>query len=345
MKERLALALWLLMRSAWSGPRYGPCALPNLFGEGILFLQIDDKRALDSHSLQERFFSWLTDRGGTVTRVTSVDEIAAATSPRFLAVSYEWFAQASRGYFVRVLQVRRIARQRSLKIVTCAPDTILWNLNLGYGLLAASTGGVVALTQNTADEAHRYGIPNAVSPVFFTWPRSHQELWTPESGWVNRGPLAVLAGTGGLSRRRALEPLEDEFVHSGWTVSWSRGNQSYEDYVRLMASARAIVTTSLVQEEFRWRVLRSWEPRTTVTGRVWEGFKVGAIVVTHECRVLDELGFRIGTHYISLDEFSDAPECLFGLSSADQAAIAKNGQDAFLKVLASEEEVFRDIGA
>lgn len=224
------------------------------------------------------------------------------------------------------------------KALLCyAPDTVFYTLNIGYGLAVTQNGGCILVLQNTPQEAHRYGLPYVTRPTFWTWPRAHLQGWSPvQPAWDQRAPIAVLAGTGEQKRLAVMRELSGVLTESGWTVEWSDGTRSLQEYVSLIQHAQLTATTSLTQEAFSVRRLSRWESRTSVTGRVWEGFAAGTCVVTNRASVLDQLGFSPGVHYLDLDRIFQQRDYLQGLSRAEIGAIAYGGQMHFHYLLGSK---------
>jgi hypothetical protein len=71
---------------------------------------------------------------------------------------------------------------------------------------------------------------------------------------------------------------------------------------------------------------------TTTTGRVWEAFLTGTVLVANETKVLRKLGFVPGIHYISLEQLNDSNKTVTDWLDEDLEAIAQMGQKQFRKL-------------
>lgn len=330
LKNEFALQLWLHKRRKWSRPEFGPVDVPKLRGKSVLILEQPGE-----YDLQDRFRSWLNDNGAKTMVISSIEEIEGSSSNAdLLGVTYDWLLLSSKHYLVNLFRLRTAIKRTALPVICYAPDTIFYTLNLGYGMAVTQNGGCILMLQNTAEEAHRYGLPRVTHPTFWTWPKHHFQLWSAAPlAYEQRAPVAVLAGTGEPRRIAIMHELSGVLGRSGWTVEWSDGSRTLENHISLVQSAQLIATTSLTQEPFLMSRLSRWESRTSVTGRVWEGFAARTCVITNQASALDQLGFIPGEHYLDLDRVLLEDNYFQNLSPVDLSAIAYHGHTHFHHLL------------
>ena len=331
LRNEIDLQLWMHKRRKWSDAAFAPVAIPDLTDKAVQLLGPPS----GGGDLQEKFASWLRDMGAAPTTIVSTEQIGnSGQHVDFLAISYEWFHQRN-AYYRDLLRLRSRIQRSKLPVLCCAPDTVLNSFNLAYGMSVTQNGGLILLLQNTAREGHTCGLPFVTQPTFWTWPTSELEQW--RAGTIEkkqREPYAFLAGTGGGSERRVyMRALEENFRRVGWKVFYSDGSLNKSAYISKVGNAECMATTSVVQDVFRRRRLSRWEPSTTVTGRVWEGFAAGTAVITNQATVLDELGFLPGVHYLDIDDVTADPHYFEGVSHLFLEEVGQQGQERFFHLI------------
>ncbi len=349
-KYTISLTLFLMLRQIWQRRRFGPKDVVALSGCRILLLDCESTESapevvrslspgyvdIPAMTLSRLFERWLVERAATVVRMPTTQVSSSQLEPYdVIAVTYEWFvfqtSQHGQGGYVRnVLKLRRAIHRSGKAPLLVAPDTYLWSLNLGYGLISSVGNGHVFVLQNTAEEAQKLGIPDAVDGIFWTWPDQRLERWHPPLDWTLKDSGAIVPGTGESRRLQIAKLAREIFEEHGWTVH-SSGGLKWDEYISQVKRAKILLTTSYVPIGALSSALERWRPDGNTTGRVWDGFAASCLVVTNATSGLINLGFLPGLHFWELDEFLSQPDSLLGLPDEKMREIALRGRAQFLK--------------
>lgn len=350
IKYVLVLLLFLTFRTRWQQSRFGPSEGICLDGAKVIFLEwpIDesDREAMltlspgftdqSAMTLSALFRQWLVERGASVRSLSSSSiDVEQLVGNHILAVSYEWFVyqtgrQESGGYVKNVMALARAVKRAGIRPLLVAPDTYLWALNLGYGLISSAGKGPVLVLQNTASEAQKLGIPNAIESVYWNWPDHRVAMWAPRVEWSIRRNRAVLPATGEPKRLDVAAKSAKVFVEHGWDCEDS-GGRPWSEYVSLVRESKILLTTSYIPDGALSSTLEMWRPDGTVTGRVWDGFASGCLVITNTTSAIVHLGFFPGVHFWDLDRFLNSPKGLLDRHDTELQGIAERGHQLFLE--------------
>ena len=350
LKYIVSLAFFLVLRQIWQQKRFGPKSEVALKGRSILLLDCESMETapdvvrslspgyvdVPAMTLSSLFERWLVERGASVVRIPTTEVLASQlTTYDLVAVTYEWFvfqtSQHSQGGYIRhVLKLRSAIRRSGKSPLLVAPDTYLWSLNLGYGLISSAGDGRIFVLQNTANEAHGLGIPDAVDKIFWTWPDERLERWNPPLDWSMKLNTGIIPGTGEVRRLQIAARAREILEVRGWTVH-SSGGLKWRDYISQVKHAKILLTTSYIPIGALSSALERWRPDGNTTGRVWDGFAASCLVVTNATSGLLNLGFIAGIHYWDLDDFLASPDELMSLPDEKMMDIALKGRTQFLK--------------
>jgi hypothetical protein len=131
--------------------------------------------------------------------------------------------------------------------------------------------------------------------------------------------------------------------NNSYDLLLSNGNFERQDYINLLGTVKFYASTNFVQEVFhigskRYRKKMS---DTTTTGRTWNAFAAGMVLITNETDNLKELGFVPNVHYLDLIKIIDSQN--FQLPQDDElSVIARNGRNHY-KSLMERGFDYRDI--
>lgn len=254
---------------------------------------------------------WLGETIGfkQVRLADSLEHIPEDESPDTVLVTHDWLLENYQHPIRSALRLfRHLSRLRSPVFVILADGFWLRVTALG-SLLVALAGGSQILLQDTVASHSKFGTLRTSGPHFWTWPPSHLRAWESGRTWAERSKRALIAGTGGGAyRRRVGEEIEPRLV--GWSYQTTRTSfgLSWESYIQLNKESRIIVTTCKMHPDYFRGPLyyRRRIPILTATGRVWEAFASGNLLITDRNPVLEELGFKAGEHYLPLPDDVEA---------------------------------------
>lgn len=296
-------------------------------------------RLYNGPDLNEVFQEWVQQEfSGEIQVVTGDLSGAVANSERAIAVTWisgtppqaAWFS-----YFWRILRSAWKMRRRGLRVISVLPDSYIAEAALTASAISSLTGGWTFFLQSTAREASDYGYPYPVAPVFWTWPQARVEKYLPIQPWIERrNTCLVPSGSEPTSRReREMLSLETALKHSGVETIRTDGSLTKSEYQGLMRNSKFCATTNWVQEGFisNWRPYARKMPPTTTTGRVWEAFAAGCVLITNPTEVITEMGFKVDEHYLDLDIVISGRNRISDLSAEQLADIALRGHQLFLK--------------
>jgi hypothetical protein len=269
--------------------------------------------------------------------VDSLSKVEDVVPETVLVLTYDWLISGplNSGFKIEIFKLAFIARARKIKIWVMLGDSFDQRHLIPSSFLVAICGGATILMGNTCVEAEKFGLIFPSSPQ--VWIHSDANLLEFRSGkpFHERQRLAVLAGSG-ESRRLNLMNLYSNFLESsGWKIISTNHSLAWSDYVALIKSSQMTITTCFLQQAHITGSTNNKNrlPLNTVTGRVWEGFASGSVVVTNINSVFEALGFVPGKHYLALKEFPSEIHELTFHTSRELEDIAKLGQSHFFNLL------------
>ena len=289
-----------------------------------------------SADLTQRLEQWLRQKMivEKLSYQDTLENILWARGTILVVPNYDWLVRMPRrGRLRRVFREAFLARKLNASVLAAPVDLWSLRLNLQASILIGLAGGWTLICQNSVQQAKEFLLPNPVAAPW-NWPRAEARKWTPVTSWESRQSLALLAASGDPIRQTYFEPLRVDLVSSGFEVRETQKNLPWEEYVSLVQSARIVVTTCWIQPIFQVGPdrFRNLIADGHVTMRVWEGFAVGATVMTPEVVALKELGFLPGVHFVALP--SDADWESWKVPPEDAlASIARAGHHRFLELV------------
>ena len=222
-------------------------------------------------------------------------------------------------HFWRILSLMKTVRRLSLPALIFLPDTCDPEVALITDLLTKKQGGATVFLQSTEEEARKFGYRN---------PRANR---------------MVLASSFTDSSRRSLMTSSYQQVQQrfpNWSAKYD-GGLSRRAYSQLMSQSKICVTTNTLPPTFvlPFKFYREKLPAFHTTGRVWEAFAFGCLLVCQQTKNLEELGFLPGIHFVELGPPGD-PLCnVKVLTDAEMEKIARNGQERFRSSAKKEPKI------
>lgn len=305
----------------------------DLFGCSITVIT-DQKAHVRGANLQNQLVTWLTEAGAEVTTVNfSMHKQSVPRQSDGIAIAYEVYKQFKSRKAIRHWSKTLLAGD--LGILVPLPDTFDPRLNLLATELMRDRPGALLMLQNTAEECGAFGLSRVTQPTPWTWPRSSFQPWSEGLPWNQRPRHAIVAGSGGSQRMRRLAPIEAMLSTANYSVGRTDYSLSWPEYVSQVRNCRIVATTNLTQEIYSKSILLSKRiSPTTITGRSWEAFAAGALLIANEAGALTELGFFPEQHYLPI---SSLTETTFVGAGNDRALmrIAEAGQEQFFNFVSS----------
>lgn len=284
---------------------------------------------------------WLEETLGfqKVQSLTPLEYWQSTSSPDITVVSYDWLVQNIETPVKSAFRLAKHLRKVGSPAFVILPDGFWLRLTAFGSLIVALSGGSQIVLQDAVSSHKKFGTVRPTGPHFWTWPRSHVNAWHSNKPWGEREQLALVPSRGGGTYRHEVTPrIVAKLQGAGYeTVSTGKG-LDWDSYIDLNKRSRIVVTTCQLQSEYLIgpRSYRAKLPTHLITGRVWEAFASGNLLVTDISDELAALGFAAGEHYWPLPNGGPAEWDSWRLPaefSADE--IAANGRLRFLEITES----------
>lgn len=257
--------------------------------------------------------------------------------------SYDFLLDTLQQGFWGVLRAIRLARwvgRRGLQLHLVVPDTFWVRLNYLVEIIHLYAAGSKIVLQNSRQEAEKYGLHNVCSPLFWNFPLGVIEEWAIGRQWrERRNHFLVASWASHNTRKTILEPFVEKLKSEAHEVRFSDHSLTWENYIREAADVRYVVTTCALQDSFKIgpRYYKNLLPDSAITGRVWEAFAAGALLICDGSNFLTQLGFIAGEHFLNLPVEADDR----WLPSPDSCEkIAERGHLRFMELISSESKSF-----
>ena len=284
--------------------------------------------------------NWLSDlHPNSLIKVIDEGKVKNNENAEIIFITYDWLL-----YFVRnnnlisaiirstILSFRL---KNSYKFIYIAiPDTYYLPINIVSQLLLLNNNGIMLLMQNLVEEANKYGLIKTSNKYIWTWPKKRQHEWNKLINWDNKKNQIIIASTGGCNKRKHYaSQLSKIFKSVGFDIIESNLKYNWNDYIHLINISKIIFTTCWLQDGFKVgpNYYRTNLSEYTITGRVWEGFYSGSLVITNNNPILNYYGFYPNTHFLDLEKLQMIN--LMNLSDVSMSTIAKNAQENFISLL------------
>jgi hypothetical protein len=240
-------------------------------------------------------------------------------------------------YYLKVLILSFKLRRKNIPVIVFLCDTYYADAATIAVTLTSLTGGVSIFLQNSRREISNFGYSSFVWPAFWV-PIVSRILNAPNSEipWKDRKNVCMLASGLSATARRIdlMNQLGIYMRRNNYDLLLSNGNFEIQDYIDLLGTVKFYASTNFVQEVFhigskRYRKKMS---NTTTTGRTWNAFAAGMVLISNETDNLKELGFIPSVHYLDLMKI--VGDQTFRLPEDDElSTIARNGRDHYINLM------------
>lgn len=240
-------------------------------------------------------------------------------------------------YYLKILIISIKLRRRKIPVIVFLCDTYYPDAATVAVTLTSLTGGVSIFLQNSRREIRNFGYSSFIWPAFWV-PIVSNILDAPNSQipWKERKNICMLASGLSATPRRIdlMNNLGNYMRNNSYDLLLSNGNFERQDYINLLGTVKFYASTNFVQEVFhigskRYRKKMS---DTTTTGRTWNAFAAGMVLITNETDNLKELGFVPNVHYLDLIKIIDSQN--FQLPHDDELSIiARNGRNHYKSLM------------
>lgn len=278
--------------------------------------------------------AWLSETVGVkkTSSATQVPDFARGEEPDVVVVTYDWLVenQGTRS----AARVAFQARGLGVPVFVVLPDGFWLRLTSNSSLMVAIAGGSQIILQDTQSSHEKFGTVKPSAPHFWTWPPCDAHAWQASTPWPSRAKTALLAGTGGGEyRQEVMAAMAKSLGRSGFATKSTTNALSWEEYVDLYKSAQVVVTTCRIHPTYLRgpKFYQRRIPAFAVTGRVWEAFASGNVLVTDDNPILLDLGFLAGTHFVPLPTEIREWDQWKPPAEAKLASIAEAGHELFLE--------------
>lgn len=327
---------------------------PNLESGEEIILLVSDNYSISPYEVQgadltKTAKNWIEDLFELQTTRISTFYIARSKKRSVLLITYDWLSSFvdSKNILQVIFGALRVAiilKKNYKHTWVVLPDSYYLKVNLLVKILEIVSSNLsIFVLQNTRRELMSYGFKNIISPAFWTWPKNQQETWATNDEWHQRDRKVLIAASGGCKKRllfgkkyiAIFQKQKYKIIETNFSLSWN-------DYVKEVKSARYIFTTCYLQEAYitNSEAYNSRISKYTVTGRALEALYAGAVLLTNNNKILNEMGFFPNVHFIDIDELELANiqqshiENLFNENTASK--IARNGKKQFEYLLSNK---------
>ena len=296
-------------------------------------------RNLIGPNLTDGVVDWVNRKfhPANLTIVDSLSKVEVVVPETVLVITYDWLISGplNSGFKIEIFKIAFSARARNIKIWVMLSDAFDQRHLIPASLLVAMCGGATIVATNTVEEAEKFGLIFPSGP--HVWVYSDANVLEFKNGipFQQRPRLVVLAGSGEIRRLNLMILYANFLDSSGWKFVSTTQSLPWSEYMSVIKNSQITVTTCWLQQAHITGSTnnRNRLPKSTITGRVWEGFASGSVVVTNSNSVFDALGFVPGKHYLELKELPSEIHEVFLHTSKELETIAKLGQDAFFNLL------------
>lgn len=357
---------WAYLSSVWNGTLWNEVLSYQLWGtlslalriaavfrrnhhdggeEKTVYLLVSPSRSPSARGpdLTQGCVSWVTQilNWDQPVRVQGAAEIKlhrAEPSTAVLLVTNDWLMWTLQKPFSTQIRAARELAKLGIPIWAALADLYILRQTILTSYLVAFTGGLHLMISNSVNEARRFGIPNPTGPHFWSLP--HLAVEPPLStDWGNKERIAVGSQSGEPRREQFLAPLISVFTGSNYSWRWSHSEKlSYHSYVKTLEKSRIVVAPTFLQQAFIKGPKRyqSKLSATLITGRIWEAFAFGCVVMTNYNQDLEDLGFYQGEHYFVIPSTA-GKRSGWALPSDDELRrVASNGRQHFQRLTTAE---------
>ena len=247
-----------------------------------------------------------------VFEITSINDLPRESNNDSAVIT--WIAGVSHNfgqfpYFLKILSFAIKLRRHKYPCIVMMPDSFYVDAAIISTMLTRITGGIHIFLGNSRGELEKYGYSNIVSPVI--WPPmifKIVESNISKRKWEEKENICLLASGESATpvRIRNINKLAEKMLAANIKIKYSNGALSEDQYVEMISLTKFYATTNLVQDTFLFGpgYYRNKMSQTTITGRTWDAFAGGVVLITNNCEVLAELGFMPGVHFLDLDKIT-----------------------------------------
>ena len=284
---------------------------------------------------------FLEETTGASVEIISCDEVFSLKNDGETVIA-TWIAGTHVGlswylYYLKIIILSIDLRRRKIPVMVFLCDTYYPDAATVAVTLTSLTGGVSIFLQNSRREIRNFGYSSFIWPAFWV-PIVSNILDAPNSQipWKERKNICMLASGLSATPRRIdlMNNLGNYMRNNSYDLLLSNGNFERQDYINLLGTVKFYASTNFVQEVFHIgsKRYRNKMSDTTTTGRTWNAFAAGMVLITNETDNLKELGFVPNVHYLDLINILDSQN--FQLPHDDELSIiAQNGRNYYKSLL------------
>ena len=317
--------LWSIARRFWQRHRLVESELPLDSQTNCLFLDPPQGPSEPGADLTELWFIFLREHCASVRRLQSAQDLKRLSDQAtILAIPNRAYHRLS--LWRAMLLAVRVRRVR-IPVVVPLPDTCVAQDSLVAGIMVMGRPqSTVIILQNSWSEAAEFGLPRVTSAVLWTWPKDRWDRWQSHVAYRQRERIAMVASSGDPRRRAMLGAVAGNLESCGYQLVWTDLSMPWEEYVAFSKRASIVVTTNWMQPAWETQpLMQQLVPETVVTGRVWEAFATGSLLLCTRASALSEMGFAAGSHFLDLEALPRKPQILGDLISSVGELIARSG--------------------
>jgi hypothetical protein len=206
--------------------------------------------------------------------------------------------------FIPIILLAIKIRTKNRPVWVMMGDSFLLKSAIPACILVSICGGSIILQSSTMSEAKRFGLIYPAGPYIWTINYKNKHLFESKLSWENKDNLAIFAVSGDEIRKDIYLNYRKKLRLQNFEVIGTDGSIGWDDYCYIISCAKININTSLTKKLMLVKSgsLKDLLPRTYVTGRIFEGFCSGAVVITNANQVLLNLGFIENLDYLDLDE-------------------------------------------
>lgn len=208
-------------------------------------------------------------------------------------------------------------------------DSFLLKTAVPASIIVSICGGALIIQSSTTTECKKFGLIYPHGSTIWTINFQNKYVFESNLKWSQRKKIAIFAVSGDNLRKDLYLKYKKYLMLQNFEVIGTDGSISWKDYCTAIQSSALNINTSLIKKNMKAKLqnLTRKLPKTYVTGRIFEGFCSGAVVITNSSEVLRELGFIVGLDYLDLDDLLRNNFVL--PSTIDLENIAKRGNKKF----------------
>jgi len=275
-----------------------------VFTSALLLSNKPDIKLYQGINLTDSAEGWLKNFHG-IKKINIVSEFIY-TNEELIVVSTNYFKHKNlhMKFFLPIIFLAIKIRVKNRPVWIMMGDSFLLKSAIPASILVSICGGSLILQSSTISEAKRFGLIYPAGPYIWTVNYENKHFFEPKLSWEDKDNLAIFAVSGDQIRSELYLKYKDKLSLQNFEVRGTDGSIGWADYCYFISSAKININTSLMKKIMLDKLgsLKDLLPKTYVTGRIFEGFCSGSVVITNANQVLSDLGFIKNLDYLDLDE-------------------------------------------